>query len=172
MMKSGLIALALFAGFALCSCGSGNKNASDNSSENGPVSNAESSSSSMSSKAAIDVDAPSSSKGVGKFTDVKVGATIDAKMAEKGQEVFQTSCTACHHETAEKLIGPGLKGVTKIRTPEWIMNMITDPEKMTHSDPVAEALLDQFNQTQMTNQGLTDEQARDVLEYLRQNDSK
>lgn len=162
--------LALFAGVALYSCGGGNSS-SENSSNDEPVSNAGSGSSTMSNKAAIDVDAPSSSKGVGKFTDVKVGATIDDKMAEKGEEIFQTSCTACHHETAEKLIGPGLKGITKIRTPEWIMNMITDPEKMTHSDPVAEALLNQFNQTQMTNQGLTDEQARDVLEFLRKNDS-
>lgn len=126
----------------------------------------------MTDKPAIDVDAPSESKGVGKFTSVDVGSSIDDEMAEKGEEVFQTSCTACHHETAEKLIGPGLKGITKIRTPEWIMNMITDPEKMTHSDPVAEALFNQYNQTQMTNQGLTDEQARQVLEYLRKNDTQ
>jgi hypothetical protein len=70
------------------------------------------------------------------------------------------------------LIGPGLKGITKIRTPEWIMNMITNPDQMTQQDPVAEALLVQFNHTQMTNQGLTDEEAREVLEFFRQNDAK
>lgn len=172
-MKSGLIMLALFGGIALYSCGGSSSNStSESGSESGPVSNAGGESTMMSNKAAIDVDAPSTSKGVGKFTDVKVGATIDDKMASKGEEVFQTSCTACHHATTEKLIGPGLKGVTKIRTPEWIMNMITNPEGMTHSDPVAEALFNQFNQTQMANQGLTDVQAREVLEFLRKNDSQ
>lgn len=126
----------------------------------------------MDNKEAIDVNAPSKSKGVGKFTDVKVADAIDAKMADQGKEVFQTKCTACHQATDQKLIGPGLKGITKIRTPEWIMNMITDPEKMTHSDPVAIALFNEFNQTQMTNQGLTDQEARQVLEFLRQNDAQ
>ena len=172
-MKSGLIMLALVGGIALYSCGGGSSNSSsESSSSDQPVSNAGSAPATMSNTPSVDVDAPSSSKGVGKFTDVKVSSTIDDKMAAKGEEVFQTSCTACHHATAEKLIGPGLKGVTKIRTPEWIMNMITNPEWMTHQDPVAEALFQQFNQTQMANQGLSDEQAREVLEYLRKNDSQ
>lgn len=165
-----MIILALFAGVALYSCGGGSSSSDTKSEE--PVSNAGAPAASMDSKAAVDVDAPSTSKGVGKFTDIKVGASIDAKMAEKGQELFETKCTTCHLATTEKVIGPGLKGISKIRTPEWIMNMITDPVKMTHSDPIAEALLNQFNQTQMTDQGLTDEEARDVLEFFRQNDAK
>lgn len=119
---------------------------------------------------AIDIDAPSDSKGVGKFTSVKVGATVDKAMAAKGKELFQTSCTACHMTTDKRLVGPGLKGITKIRTPEWIMNMITNPLEMTHKDPVAEALLADFNNIQMTNQNVGDDGARSILEFLRQND--
>lgn len=120
----------------------------------------------------IDINAPSDSKGVGKFTnaEIKVGATVDAAMASKGKELFQTNCTACHLPTDQRLVGPGLHNITKIRTPEWIMNMITNPVEMTHKDPVAEALLAEFNNVQMTDLHLSGDDARSILEFLRQND--
>lgn len=186
-MKNLLIAGLLIAGLTLYSC-HGN---TENNNENETTSNATTPSpttmegkpltsensgeaSAAGSSTAIDVNAKSDSKGVGKFTDVnmKVGPGIDAAMAAKGKAVFQTSCTACHTATDKKLIGPGLLGITKIRTPNWIMNMITDPVKMTHNDPVAEALLQQENGVQMTNQNIGDEGAREVLEFLRQNDAQ
>lgn len=169
-MKSLLVIVALLAGITLYSC-HGNSSSENNHASENNVSGS-SAPSASSATATIDVNAPSSSQGVGKFNNVQVGNTIDPKMAEQGQEVFQTKCTACHQATAQRLIGPGLKGITKIRTPAWIMNMITNPDTMTHNDPVAEALYNQFNQTQMTNQGLTDQEAREVLEFLRQNDAK
>lgn len=161
-MKSILTALMLCAGVFLYSCGGSSTSNNEDSTE----------AKTENKGGAIDVNAYSDSKGVGKFTDVKVGSSIDQEMAQKGQEVFQTKCTACHMATDQKLIGPGLKGITKIRTPAWIMNMITNPDEMTHKDPVAQALLEEFNQTQMTNQGLTDQEAREVLEFFRQNDAQ
>ncbi len=122
-------------------------------------------------KPAIDVTASSDSKGVGPFADkeVKLGS-LDGSMASKGKELFQTYCTACHTPTDQRLVGPGLKGITKIRTPQWILNMITNPIEMTKSDPVAKQLKADFNNVQMTDMGLSDEDARAVLEFLRQND--
>lgn len=122
--------------------------------------------------AAIDVNKPSDSKGVGIVDNVDVPETIDQEMAAKGQEIFQTKCTVCHQPTDQKLIGPGLKGITQIRTPEWIMNMITNPDKMLEEDPVAKALLAEYNGVRMTNQGVTKEEARQLLEFLRQNDAQ
>jgi mono/diheme cytochrome c family protein len=116
------------------------------------------------------VNAPSTSKGVGKFTHVTIGA-LDPKLADQGKQLFETKCTACHKPTDERLVGPGLKGITKIRTPEWIMNMMTNPTGMTHQDPVAEALLAQY-QTQMTYQDVSDKDARAIYEFLRQNDAQ
>lgn len=168
-MKSIFLGLMVCAGVLLYSCG-GNSGTGNN--DTNAASNEDNSGASSESNAAIDINAPSTSKGVGKFTDVKVGGTIDKSMAEKGEEVFQTKCTVCHQATDQKLIGPGLKGITEIRTPEWIMNMITDPDKMVQNDPVAKAVYEEYNQTQMTNQGLTDQEARAVLEYLRQNDAQ
>jgi mono/diheme cytochrome c family protein len=157
--------LVIFAAFAVfCpGCNSGGNHA-----DNQPVSNGGADSSAMtSSGASVDVLAKSSSKGVGKFTNVPLGP-LDTAEASRGAALFQSKCMVCHKPTEEKLIGPGLKGVTQIRTPEWIMNMITDPNDMTENDPVAKALLDQYH-TQMVVQS-TDEEARDLLEFLRQND--
>lgn len=73
---------------------------------------------------------------------------------------------ACH-KPDKKFIGPAPKGILERRTPEWIMNMILNPEEMTQKDPLAHALLKEFNGSPMANQGLTEEEARQVLEYFR-----
>jgi cytochrome c1 len=46
------------------------------------------------------------------------------------------------------------------------MNMILNPQEMVERHPVAKQLLAE-HMTYMPNQGLTEEQARQVLEYLR-----
>jgi len=118
----------------------------------------------------INTDEPSDSKGTGKYKEVQIGKTIDNALARKGEQVFKLSCAACHTSTSTTLVGPGLKGITKKRTPAWIMNMINDPERMTKEDPVAAALLKKHNQVQMTNQHVTDKDTRALLEFLRKND--
>jgi mono/diheme cytochrome c family protein len=118
----------------------------------------------------IDTKAPSDSKGVGKFTEVKLEA-LDPAKADLGKAVFATKCTTCHKLTADKFVGPGLLGVTKRRTPEWILNMITGPEQMMKTDPVAKKLFEEIL-TPMANQNISEADALNILEYLRQNDSK
>ncbi|HVB04409.1 MAG TPA: c-type cytochrome [Chitinophagaceae bacterium] len=118
--------------------------------------------------ASIDLNAPSNDNGVGKFTVVKLTA-LNNVMANKGEQLFQVNCAACHAITADRVIGPGLKGVTGLRTPQWIMNMITNPSGMTASDPLAKALL-QMYAVQMA-ESVTNAQAREILEYLRANDA-
>ncbi|MBE9665346.1 cytochrome c [Mucilaginibacter boryungensis] len=118
----------------------------------------------------VDPEAKSDSKGIGKFTDVKLAA-LDPAMAAKGEAVFTAKCSACHKVTDQKVVGPGLLGVTKRRTPEWIMNQITNPVEMEAKDPVGKALLAK-HLTQMTFQDVSDEQTRQLLEYFRQIDSK
>jgi len=148
----------------LSSCGGG-ESTEGNNSESTETTEAAGTASSE----AVDPNVKSDSKGVGRFTSVEVGADIDADMAAKGKAVFETKCTACHKTTDEKLVGPGLKNITNLRTPEWIMNMITNPEEMTKKDPVAKALFEE-HLIQMTFQNVSDDEARQILEYLRQND--
>jgi mono/diheme cytochrome c family protein len=107
--------------------------------------------------------------GVGPVKHVDLGP-IDANKAAIGKELFEAKCTSCHKWSAEKYVGPGLIGVTKRREPEWIMNQIMVPDKMTAEDPIAKELLATYL-TQMTNQNITEEQARNILEYFRQQDA-
>ena len=91
---------------------------------------------------------------------------IDAALAAQGEEIYSTRCTTCHKQD-ERYIGPPLAGLLDRRSPEWVMNMILSPEMMLASDPEAQALLAEYN-VPMTNQNLTQDEARAVLEYLRQ----
>lgn len=105
-------------------------------------------------------------KGVGPITSLTLAAEIDQEMAKKGEEVYNQMCLACHR-VDKKFIGPAPTGVLERRSPEWVMNMILNPEVMVKEDPLAKALLAEFNGAPMANQGLTEEQARAVLEYFR-----
>lgn len=108
-------------------------------------------------------------QGIGKFKDVTLAA-LDEKLAEQGKTVFETKCSACHKTTSQKVVGPGLAGVTQKRKPAWILNMITNPVEMTQKDPAAKELLAE-HLTQMTFQDVSDDDAKKLLEYLRQNDA-
>jgi mono/diheme cytochrome c family protein len=111
------------------------------------------------------------SKGQGKFKDVNLTHPLDQGMIGKGKAIYDVKCMACHKLTGEKLVGPGWKGVTDRRKPEWIMNFVTNTDEMINKDPSAQALLEQC-MVRMPNQNLTDEDARNVLEFMRNNDGK
>jgi len=111
-----------------------------------------------------------SSFGVGPIqSKIELGA-LDNALAQKGEKLFNEKCTACH-KIEERYVGPALKGVTTRRAPEWIMNMILDPMKMTQEDPQAKELLAEYL-TQMTNQNVSQEDARALLEYFRKIDQE
>ena len=109
---------------------------------------------------------PMENKGIGPVSSVTVGVEVDTEMAAAGQVVYEQMCTACH-KPDKNFIGPAPKGIMERRSPEWIMNMILNPEEMIQKDPIARALLIEFNGAPMANQNLTEEQARQVLEYFR-----
>ena len=105
-------------------------------------------------------------KGVGPIKNLELPSSIDQAMATKGQELYKFKCSACH-KPDKKFIGPAPTGVLERRSPEWIMNMILDPEGMVANDPIAKALLIEYNGSPMANQSLTEEEARAILEYFR-----
>jgi cytochrome c len=105
-------------------------------------------------------------KGVGPIKSLTLPSEIDQAMAAQGKDVYEKMCTACHR-VDKKFIGPPPTGILKRRTPEWVMNMILDPEGMFKNDPLAKELLMEFNGSPMANQNLTEEEARAVLEYFR-----
>ncbi|RIV44279.1 c-type cytochrome [Flagellimonas pelagia] len=107
-----------------------------------------------------------STKGVGPIKSVALAQEIDQALAANGKEVYEQMCLACHR-IGKKFIGPPPNGVLERRSPEWVMNMILNPQEMVQQDPLAKDLLQEFNGSPMSNQGLTEEQARAILEYFR-----
>lgn len=105
-------------------------------------------------------------KGVGPISSITLNAEINQAMATNGKEIFKKMCTACH-KPIKKFIGPAPVGVLERRTPEWIMNMVLNPDGMVKNDPLAKKLLMEFNGSPMANQNLSQEEARAVLEYFR-----
>jgi cytochrome c2 len=118
---------------------------------------------------ATDVSTYDPERGTGKFTHVDVKPQLDVAMAEAGNKIFDVKCFSCHKLTEEKLVGPGWKGVTTRYKAEWIMNFATNTDEMLSKDPKAMAQLE-ICLVRMPNQGLTDDDARHIYEFMRKND--
>lgn len=112
---------------------------------------------------------PSVNKGIGPVDHVDM-ASLDDANEPVGAKLFQEKCSACH-KLDERYIGPALVGVTERRQPEWILNMILNPEVMVQQDPIAKALLAEFI-APMANQHLTREEAECILVYFREHDEE
>lgn len=113
----------------------------------------------------------SSDKGIGKFQNVELTHPLDEKMVATGKNVYEVKCASCHKLTDERLVGPGFAKVTDRRQPEWIMNFVTNTEEMIDKDAAAQKMLEECL-VRMPNQSLSDDDARGVLEFMRQNDGK
>jgi mono/diheme cytochrome c family protein len=108
---------------------------------------------------------PMTNLGIGPVRSLELGE-LDQAMADEGKKIYDAKCTACHNINT-KMIGPPQAGVLDRRTPEWVMNMIVNPSEMIKKDPTARRLLKEYNNVPMTEQGVTEEEARKILEYFR-----
>jgi mono/diheme cytochrome c family protein len=94
---------------------------------------------------------------------------IDESQVKAGEKLFsEKGCSACH-TFGKKMSGPDLAGVTKRRTAQWMENQILHPDVMTKEDPISHQLM-AIHALQMPNQGLTPDQAKSVIEYLKHRD--
>ena len=106
-----------------------------------------------------------------KESDITVTNPLNAEWVTAGKNIYELKCQSCHRLTEEKLVGPGWKNVTQRRKPVWIMNMITNVEMMLETDAEAQKLLEQC-MVRMPNQNITKEEAREILEFMRDNDGE
>ena len=157
MKKTYLILVSILASMAIYSCG--NSQSGNDDSKKAPA------------PAAASPAAPVADQGVGSYKNVELTHPVNAEMADKGKGIYDVKCLACHKLTAEKLVGPGWKGVTDRRTPEYILNFVTNTDEMLDKDPNAKELLS-VCMVRMPNQHLSDMEARAVLEFMRKNDGK
>lgn len=113
----------------------------------------------------------SNPKGIGPHQNVQLTHPLDEKMVATGKNIYEVKCASCHKLTEERLVGPGWKGVTDRRTPEWVMNFITNVDEMLEKDTAAQNMLE-ICLVKMPNQNLTETDARSTFEFMRKNDGK
>jgi len=152
-MKKVIVNLFFISLLAMVSCGG---NSSENSSSSEKSSNAKGSN-----------NDPVYDIGIGTIEVVTLGE-INEEQAAKGKELYKINCTACH-KFKKRYIGPAMLGVTQRRTPEWVMNMIMDPELMLKENDAAKALFAEYL-APMANQNINENDARAIYEYFRQKD--
>jgi mono/diheme cytochrome c family protein len=108
--------------------------------------------------------------GIGPVKEVKLDPQISQDLVKKGKAIFDVKCITCH-QIDNKLVGPPLKDVTKRRKPEWIMNQILNPEQMIKENMIAKSMAESGQYpTPMTFQNVSEDDARALLEYFRNND--
>jgi cytochrome c len=103
-------------------------------------------------------------RGIGPVENVELG-DIDPSLVARGSEIFAMKCAACH-QLDDRYVGPPLREVTTRRTPEFIMNMMLNPAEMLERHPTVRQMLAEYY-IPMPSQDLTREEARALLEYLR-----
>lgn len=107
-----------------------------------------------------------SNTGIGPITSYKFSEEVNSEMAAAGEKIYATKCTICHM-AEQRMIGPALSGVYDRRSPEWVLNMLLNPDGMLKEDPIAIAMLKEYNGAIMTNSNLSEQEAKEVAEYLR-----
>ncbi|HMZ90491.1 MAG TPA: c-type cytochrome, partial [Chitinophagales bacterium] len=110
-------------------------------------------------------------RGIGEVKSVTLNTPLEQERVKRGQDIYDMKCSACHKLTDERFVGPGWKGVTSRRKPEWIMNMVTNVDVMLERDAEAQKLLE-LCLTRMPNQNVSIGDARDILEFMRSNDGE
>jgi len=110
-------------------------------------------------------------KGLGEVKNVTLKTPLEQERIGRGKAIYEMKCQACHKLDDQRVVGPGWKDVTKRRKPEWVMNMITNVDMMLDSDPEAQKLLE-LCLMRMPNQNVSLGDARDILEFMRQNDGE
>ena len=94
------------------------------------------------------------------------GLWSQPSFAQDGAALFKP-CTACHSIGGGKMVGPDLKGVTKRRTNDWLVQFILSSTKLVKSgDAEAADLLRQFNNIPMPDNALTVDQVNLIIKHI------
>ncbi|OFV90668.1 MAG: hypothetical protein A3H95_12540 [Acidobacteria bacterium RIFCSPLOWO2_02_FULL_64_15] len=104
--------------------------------------------------------------GCGLFFGGVCGAS--AQGAIDGRILFQQKCSTCHTIGGGDRSGPDLWGSMERHSQDWLIRWITRPDLMiAERDPIAIELLEQFKGFAMENVGLTEADARAVIDHVR-----
>ena len=85
-----------------------------------------------------------------------------------GEVLFRKLCGSCHTVGAGDRVGPDLRGVIERRDAGWLTRFIINPPAARASgDPALAELAARFPGVRMPSLGLTEDDAADLIEYMR-----
>ena len=89
-------------------------------------------------------------------------------MVLKGEKLFKANCKSCHSIGDNKVVGPGLKGISERHEEEWIIKWVTNSPKLIASgDPDAIAIFEEYDKSPMPPQPVTVEEIKTILAYIK-----
>lgn len=98
---------------------------------------------------------------------ITVEAAPPNQSADEGATLFQEKCVGCHTIGSGKLVGPDLKGVTQRQDKAWLLRWIAAPDQvLAAGDPIATALLKEYNNVPMPNLALSETQVASLVAYF------
>jgi cytochrome c2 len=90
-----------------------------------------------------------------------------AQSVDDGKEAFEENCESCHSIGEGVVVGPDLKGVSDRRSLAWITSFVKSSTAVIASgDKDAVAIFTAFEETEMPDQDLTDEQIKSIVGYI------
>lgn len=96
-----------------------------------------------------------------------VAASSPPQTTAQGEQIFQSKCAGCHSIGEGKRVGPDLKGVTGVRSAEWLAAFIAGPQQVIDSgDKDAGQLVKEYNGLVMPTLGLSQAEVAAVIDYL------
>jgi mono/diheme cytochrome c family protein len=102
------------------------------------------------------------------LTVIPLAWSDQAHAQDSGEQVFNTTCFACHTIGGGRLIGPDLAGIHEKRSQEWLEQFVKSSQTLINSGDVdAVALYEEYSNLLMPDALLSDEQIRDVLSFIK-----
>ena len=92
--------------------------------------------------------------------------TAGAASADAGEATFRGMCASCHTTTSDRLVGPGLAGVTAAQDRDWLIRKITEPDRLHGAGDARTRELVSTYGMPMPNLGVNRAQAEAILDWL------
>jgi mono/diheme cytochrome c family protein len=95
--------------------------------------------------------------------------TFMLSKADEGQELFTKLCSPCHTVGKGRLVGPDLKNISDIRSPEWLTSFIQSSQSLINSGDIdAVAIYKEYNNLLMPDQPVDAGQVNAIIVYIKE----
>lgn len=87
-------------------------------------------------------------------------------LADAGKDLFEKQCSGCHSIGGGDGVGPDLKGVGSRRPAEWLVRVISEPDKLSAEKDKTQAELVKKYGSDMPNVGVSKDDAQKIVAFL------